>query len=309
MRFTLRQLAIFQAVAEHLSFTRAAEALHLSQPAVSMQVRQLEDNVDLPLFEQLGRKIYLTEAGRELYDSSRQITERLRDLEEVLNSFKGVTAGSLRVSVATTANEFSARLLAAFGRQFHDIAISLDVTNRASLLHQLDANECDLVIMGQPPDGLDVVAQPFLDNPLVMIAPPGHPLVAETGVSLARLESEPFVLREEGSGTRGAMKRFFDTQGVTLNRRMELGSNEAIKQVVSAGLGLAVVSAHTVVQELETGRLVILDVAGFPVRREWYLVHRKGKRLSPVAEAFCGFVLEHAQTFRADCPGADNDRG
>ena len=299
MHFTLRQLIIFQAVADKLSFTRAAEALHLSQPAVSMQIRQLEDHVELPLFEQLGRKVYLTEAGRELNDYCRRITDQLRELEEVLNAFKGVTAGSLRVSVATTANEFSARMLAGFGQQHPGSVLSLDVTNRATLIHQLNANECDLVIMGRPPDGLDVVAHPFLKNPLVVIASPSHPLAGNTDIALTRLAAEPFVLREPGSGTRGAMERVFAAQGVALNRRMELGSNEAIKQVVSAGLGLAVVSAHTVVQELETGRLVILQVEAFPILREWYLVYRRGKRLSPVAQAFCEFVLQNAETFRA----------
>lgn len=299
MHFTLRQLVIFQAVAENLSFTRAAETLHLSQPAVSMQIRQLEDQVELPLFEQLGRKVYLTEAGRELYDYSRRITDQLRELEEVLNALKGVTAGSLRVSVATTANEFSARMLAGFGQQHPGSALSLDVTNRAMLIHQLNANECDLVIMGRPPDGLDVVARPFLENPLVVIAAPTHPLAGNTEIALTQLASEPFVLREPGSGTRGAMERVFAAQGIAINRRMELGNNEAVKQVVSAGLGLAVVSAHTVVQELETGRLVILQAEDFPILREWYLVHRRGKRLSPVAQAFCEFVLKNAETFRA----------
>jgi DNA-binding transcriptional LysR family regulator len=299
MHFTLRQLVIFQAVADNLSFTRAAEALHLSQPAVSMQIRQLESHVELPLFEQLGRKVFLTEAGRELYGYSRRITDQLRELEEVLNALKGVTAGSLRVSVATTANEFSARMLAGFGQQNPGSAISLDVTNRATLIHQLNANECDLVIMGRPPDGLDVIAQPFLENPLVVVASPTHPLAGSTKIPLTQLASESFVLREPGSGTRGAMERVFEAHGITLNRRMELGNNEAVKQVVSAGLGLAVVSAHTVVQELETGRLVILKVEAFPILREWYLVHRRGKRLSPVAQAFCEFVLQNAETFRA----------
>jgi DNA-binding transcriptional LysR family regulator len=297
MHFTFRQLTIFQAVAEHLSFTRAAETLHLTQPAVSMQVRQLEQNIDLPLFEQLGRKIYLTEAGEALYESSRGISARLADLEEVLGALKGITRGRLRVSVATTANEFGARMIAEFSRRWQGVSVSLNVTNRQQLLHELDANERDLVIMGQPPDGLEVVAEPFMLNPLVIVAAVHHPLVGESDIALARLADEPMVVREEGSGTRSAMQRFFALEGVPLNARLELGGNEALKQVVAAGLGVGLVSVHTISQELETGRLAILDVRGTPIDRYWYLVHRKGKRLSPVAQTFRAFVLEHAENF------------
>lgn len=297
MHFTLRQLTIFRAVAEQLSFTRAAELLHLSQPAVSMQVRQLEENLGLPLFEHVGRRVYLTEAGQELHHYSRQVSERIQEMEEVLSALKGISGGRLRVSVATTANEFAARMLAAFARLYEGVSVSLDVTNRATLLQQLDANERDLVVMGKPPEALDMVAEPFLENPLVIIASPSHPLAAETELPLQRLEGERFVVREEGSGTREAMRRTFEAEGVTVNYGMEFGSNEALKQVVSAGLGLGLVSAHTITQELETSRLCVLDVLGMPIIRHWYLVHRRGKRLSPVAKAFREFVLERAREF------------
>ncbi len=304
MHFTLRQLAIFEAVAEHLSFTRAAESLHLTQPAVSMQIRQLENNLELPLFEQLGRKIYLTEAGAELYRYSLGISRRLSELQEVLNAFKGVTRGRLRVSVATTANEFGARMIGEFSRRQQGVAISLDVTNRQQLLRHLESNERDLVIMGQPPRGLDVVAEAFMINPLVVIASPDHPLSGQSNIEPALLQQEPFVVREQGSGTRDAMERFFESQQLTLNARLELGGNEALKQVVAAGLGLAIVSEHTIGQELVTGRLTILDVLGMPIVRHWYLVHRKGKRLSPVAQAFRAFVLEEAEQFAGFVSGA-----
>jgi len=297
MHFTLRQLTIFRAVAEQLSFTRAAETLHLTQPAVSMQIRQLEENLGLPLFEHLGRRVYRTEAGHELYQYSREIAERLQELEAVLSALKGVSGGRLKVSVATTANEFAARMLAAFARHYEGVSISLDVTNRATLLQQLDANERDAVIMGKPPEALDVIAEPFLENPLVVIAAPSHPLAGARHVSARQLEDERFVVREEGSGTRDAMCRFFEAEGVKLSFGMELGSNEALKQVVAAGLGLGLVSLHTISQELETGRLSVLDLRGMPVIRHWYLVHRRGKRLSPVAQAFRQFVLEHAREF------------
>jgi DNA-binding transcriptional LysR family regulator len=297
MHFTLRQLTIFRAVAEQLSFTRAAELLHLTQPAVSMQVRQLEANLELPLFEHLGRRVFLTEAGRELYQYSRQIDERLQEMEEVLSALKGMRGGRLRVSVATTPNEFTARMLAAFAQLHEGVSISLDVTNRANLLQHLEANECDVVIMGMPPEGLDAVAEAFLENPLVMIAAPTHPLAHLEVIAPGQLKNERLVVREEGSGTREAMRRFFADHGVEVKFSMEFGSNEALKQVVAAGLGLGLVSAHTIIQELETGRLTVLPVQDTPIVRHWYLLHRSGKRLSPVAQAFRSFVLENARDF------------
>ena len=297
MHVTLRQLAIFQAVAEQLSFTRAAEVLHLSQPAVSMQIRQLEENVGLPLFEQLGRKVYLTEAGEELNDYSKAISRQLQEAEEVLNALKGITAGRLRVAVASTANVFAARMLAAFARQHPGVSVSLDATNRERLLRQLDANEADLVIMGRPPEGLDVEADAFMDNPLVVIAAPDHPLVGEECVSMERLAQETFVVRERGSGTRTAMESFFSKHQVTLKTGMELGGNESLKQVVAAGLGLAMVSAHTIDLELEAGQLAVLDVEDLPLMRHWYIVQRRGKRLAPIAKAFRQFVLGEAERF------------
>lgn len=307
MHVTLRQLKVFEAVARHLSFTRAAEQLHLTQPAVSMQIKQLEGNLGLPLFEQLGKKVYLTEAGREMYHYSRRIQGELAEAEAVLEELKGVTRGSLAISVASTANYFAPRLLAAFSKRHERVTLSLDVTNRETLLRQLENNEKDLVIMGRPPEGMDLVAEAFMDNPLVVIAPPDHPLAQLTRVPLARLQQEIFVVREMGSGTRIAMERFFSEQGVTLTTGMEMSSNEAIKQAVGAGLGLGIVSVHTLELELETKRLAVLDVEAFPILRHWYVVHRRGKRLSPVAQAFKAFVLEAAERYwplHGPLPGA-----
>jgi len=297
MRVTLRQLKVFEAVARHLSFTRAAEQLHLTQPAVSMQIKQLEGNLGLPLFEQLGKKVYLTEAGREMYHYSRRIQGELAEAGAVLEELKGVTRGRLAISVASTANYFAPRLLAAFSKRHERVTFSLDVTNRETLLRQLESNEKDLVIMGRPPEGMDLVAEAFMDNPLVVIAPVGHPLAREKQIPLTRLQKETFVVRESGSGTRIAMERFFSEQGVTLITGMEMSSNEAIKQAVGAGLGLGIVSVHTLELELETKRLAVLDVEAFPILRHWYVVHRKGKRLSPVAQAFKAFVLEEAERY------------
>jgi DNA-binding transcriptional LysR family regulator len=306
MHLTLRQLEVFAAVARHASFSRAADELHLTQPAVSMQIKQLEGNLGLPLFEQLGKKIFLTEAGREMYDCSRRVAQILNETDDVLQDMKGIKRGRLEISVATTANHFATRLLAGFSKRFDGLAVSLDVTNRQTLLQQLQKIERDLVIMGQPPDESDLVAEPFLENPLVVIAPPEHPLTQQKRISITRLSKDPFVVREPGSGTRGAAERFFAEAGEDFPMGMEMSSNGAIKHAVEAGLGLAVVSIHTVELELEARRLAILDVKGFPINRYWYLVQSKGKRLSPAAQAFRQFVLAEAETFVSlpDFPGA-----
>jgi len=297
MHLTLRQLTVFEAVARHLNYTRAADEMYLSQPAVSMQIRQLEEAVGLPLFERLGRKIHLTEAGRELYHYAQLIGRQLKEAEEVLEALKGLHKGRLAISVASTANYFATRLLAAFKQEFAGVAISLDVTNRRTLLRQLEHNEVDLAIMGRPPEDADLVAEPFMDNPLVVIAPAGHPLADQREIPMARLADELFVVRERGSGTRIAMEKSFSEQGRSLRTGMEMTSNEAIKQAVEAGLGLGIVSLHTLELELATGRLIVLDVEGFPILRQWHVVHRREKRLSPIATAFRDFVFREAPRF------------
>ena len=297
MHITLRQIEVFNAVVRHLNYTRAAEELHLSQPAVSMQIRQLEDNIGLPLFEQLGKQMFMTDAGREMNAYGRSIEDTLDEADKVFEAIKGLGQGELSISVATTASHFATRLLAAFSKLHEGITISLDVTNRETLQRQLDHNERDLVIMGQPPEGLEVDADAFMENPLVMIAPADHPLVGCEKIPLEQLSKESFVVREAGSGTRSAIKRFFDQHGVAFNMGIEMTSNEAIKQAVEAGLGLGIVSVHTLELELETKRLAILDVEDFPIQRYWYILQRKGKRLSPVAKAFKAFVLEEASKF------------
>jgi DNA-binding transcriptional LysR family regulator len=294
MHPTLRQLKVFDAVARHLNYTRAAEVLHLTQPAVSMQVKQLEESLGVALFEQLGKRIHLTEAGQEVLGYARTITQQLDELEAVLDGLKGVSGGRLRIAVATTANYVIPTLLGGFSRRYPDVTVALDVTNRESLLRQLAENTVDLVIMGRPPAELDVEAEPFMDNPLVVVAPPGHPLAGKKKIPLARLQEETFLVRESGSGTRMAMERFFNERGMRLKTGMEVGSNEAIKQSVQAGLGLGLLSRATIEQELTLKRLVILDVADLPIMRHWYVVHRQGKRLSAAAGAFRRFMLEEA---------------
>ncbi len=283
-------------MARHLNYTRAAEELHLTQPAVSMQVKQLEESLGIFLFEQLGKRIHLTEAGTEVLTYARTVNQQLEELEGVLNRLKGLSGGRLRISVATTANYFIPTLLGRFSQRFPDVTVTLDITNRETLLRSLTENTTDLVIMGQPPVEADVEAEPFMDNPLVVVAPLDHPLAKKKAIPLARLQEETFLVRESGSGTRIAMERFFSERGMKLKTGMEVGSNEAIKQSVQAGLGLGLLSRVTIEQELALKRLAELDVADFPIMRHWYVVHRRGKRLSAAAETFKLFMLTEAGT-------------
>lgn len=292
LHLTLRQLRVFEAVANHLSYSRAAEALHLTQPAVSMQIKRLEESAGMPLFEQLGKKIYLTEAGKEFWQYCRNILDQLSEAENVLAEMKGVDRGKLTISVATTASHFATQLLAEFCRRYSKVSVSLNVTNRETLLSHLAQNEMDMVIMGKPPEGLDLEATSFMENPLVIIAAINHPLANTPNIPLQRLQQETFLVREQGSGTRIAMERFFTEQGIRLTTGTEMSTNEAIKQAVQAGMGLGILSLHTVALELEAKRLTVLDVRSFPIMRDWYVVHRKGKRLTATAQIFKEFLLD-----------------
>ena len=291
MNVTFRQLEVFEVVARLLSYTKASKELHLSQPAVSMQIKQLEENTGLPLLEQVGRKTYLTEAGKEMYHYCRTIARQLDEAGEVLEQLKGLKSGRLEITVATTANAFATRMLSKFNKEHEGSTVSLDVTNRERLLRQLADNDKDIAIMGRPPEDADLVTEPFAENPLVVIAAPDHPLAEIQPIPLYMLQDQTFVVREQGSGTRTAMQRFFEEHNMSITSSMEMNENEAIKQAVQAGMGLGVVSIHTIELELETKRLVILDVEDFPIMRHWYLVHRKEKRLSPITQAFKDFVL------------------
>jgi len=299
LRLTLRQLDILEAVARCGSFSRASAELHLTQPAVSMQVKQLESALGLPLFEHMGKRIQLTAAGEETLQAARAIHRELLNLEHSLASLQGLQGGSLMISAASTASYFTARLMALFRERHPEVRVSLNVVNRETLLKHLADNSIDLALMGQPPEGHDLSAQPFMDNPLVVIAAPNHPLASERNISLARLVEEPYVGREPGSGTRTAVEKVFAEAGLVLTAAMEMNKNEAIKQAVEAGLGLGVVSLHTVQSELAAHSLITLDVQGFPLHRQWYLVHRQGKRPSPAARAFEQFILSEAERVAA----------
>jgi DNA-binding transcriptional LysR family regulator len=295
-RLTLRQFRVFEAVARHLSFSRAAEELHLSQPAVSMQVKGIETILGLPLTEQLGKKIFLTEAGREVLHASQAITARLDDLQANLAQLRGMDSGRLNLAATSTANAVATDILARFRGKHGGVSIHLDVSNRAAVLGLLAANRTDLAIMGQVPENLELEAIRFMDNPLVAIAPPDHPLARRKKVTLEELAAESFLVREAGSGTRGAMERFFAAKGLEIRSSMEMSSNNVIKQAVQAGLGLGILSLQTLEMELALKRLAVLNVAGFPIMRHWYIVHRADKRLSPAAQAFKAFVLQAPHT-------------
>lgn len=291
MHITLRHLRIFEAVALHGSISRAAVDLHLTQPAVSMQMKQLEEQIGVPLLEQVGRRLRLTDAGETLRVHARDIVERMAVLNASMEQFGGLERGLLRLAVVSTANYFLPALIAAFNARHPGVRISLQVGNRSFVLSALADSSTDLAITGQPPDQAEVVAQAFKDNPLVVIAAPGHALAGQSRVSMARLAEEVLVMREPGSGTRAAAERQFAAQGLTVRPGCEFGTNEAVKQAVRAGLGVAVVSAQTIELELQTGCLTVLPVEGFPIVRQWFLVHRAQRRLSAAALTFRDMLL------------------
>ena len=289
--FTFRQLMLLEAVARNSSFTRASEEMFLTQPAVSTQIKQLEQEVGMPLFEHLGKKIFLTAAGREMVEFSRTIAQQFTDIRTVLEEMQGVQRGHLDIAVTSTAKYFAPYLLAAFCKQHSGITVNLNVTNRETILRQLTDNIPDMAIMGSPPEGMPLVAHSFMSNPLVVIAPPDHPLTQSGRIPLRRLLEESFIVREKGSGTRNAIERFLEQRGLSMTTTMEMSRNEAIKHAVMAGLGLGIVSLHTLEMEFKLSRLVVLNVEGFPILKDWYIVHREGKRFSTAAEAFKAFVL------------------
>jgi DNA-binding transcriptional LysR family regulator len=260
-----------------------------------MQVKKLTDAVGLPLFEQVGKRIYLTGVGKELAAICREIFETFSRFDMVVADMKGLKRGRLRLAAVTTAEYFAPRLLGPFCQRYPGIDVSLEFTNRERMIERLTENLDDLYIFGQPPEDIDVTFRPFLENPLVVLAPREHPLVGKKLIPLKRLGEEPFLMREPGSGTRKAVQRLFDEHGLSLQVRMELGSNEAIKQAIIGGLGVSVLSRHTLVLEVATGQLAILDVEGFPIQRYWYAAYPMGKQLSVVARTFFTYLQEEAK--------------
>jgi LysR family transcriptional regulator, low CO2-responsive transcriptional regulator len=288
---TLRQLRVFESVARHMSFSRAAEELHLTQPAVSAQVKELAAHAGLPLFEKVGRRIFLTPAGSELLGCARSVTAVLRDTDEALAQLKGVRGGQLNVAVISAGDYFFPRVLAEFTRRYPGVTLNLTVHNREGLLRHLNENLTDLAVMVRPPERQDIVAASFAPHPYVIVAPPGHRLARARYIPRSALAAERFVTRERGSDTWNSMQEVFGRQLNDLNVAMEIRSTETIKQAVIAGMGISFLSAHTIGLELRTGLLTVLRVEDFPAMLDWYLVHHASKRLPPVAQAFKIFLL------------------
>lgn len=294
---TLHQLKVFEATARHGSFTRAAEELFITQPTVSSQIKQLTKAIGLPLFEQIGKRLYLTEAGQELLRTCQDIFERLDNFEMKVADLKGTKQGQLRLGVITTAKYFIPRILGSFCQQYPGIDVSLKVTNHQQIQRRMLDNEDDLYIVSNPPEGLDLETQPFLDNPLVVIALKSHPLAGKRNIPIESLEGEPFIMREQGSGTRYAVQNLFAKHKVSVHVRLELGSNEAIKQAIAGGLGISVLSQHTLISEGLDSELTVLDVEHFPIKRRWYVAYLGGKQLSVITKAFLAYLLEESPKF------------
>ena len=288
---TLRQLKVVEAVARLLSFSRAAEELHLTQPAVSTQVKKLEEHAGNALFEQFGKKIYLTPAGTELLQISRAIIQQFEAAENAMSQYSGVSGGKLNVGVISAGDYFFPHLLVEFASRHRGVTLNFTVHNRAELLAHITENLTDLAVMVRPPTDLDTINQPFAPHPYVIVAAANHPLVGEKQIAMSTLLREPFVVRERGSDTWHSMEEGFGSALEQLNIAMEIRSTETIKQAVLAGMGISFLSAHTVSQEVQTGSLRVLDVPGFPLMLHWYVVQRRSKRLPPVAQAFKDFLL------------------
>jgi DNA-binding transcriptional LysR family regulator len=296
---SLRQLQVFGAIARLKSFTKAADELYLTQPTVSTQIKRLTDVIGLPLFEQIGRQVHLTDTGRELETAVKEVFGVLDRFEMKVADIKGLKQGYLRLCVITTAKYFAPEVLGRFCQRYAGVDVSLKVTNRDSVIERLIGNKDDLYILGQNPDrDIDLVTRPFAPNPLYVIANRDHPLARERQIPLERLAEEYFIMREPGSGIRDYVLKTFNEAGLRPRVRMELGSNEAIKHAIYGQLGISILSLHTLIQETAHSQLTILDVQGFPLERQWSVAYAKGKELSVVANAFLTFLDEETPQLR-----------
>ena len=294
MHLTLQQLRLFESVSRLGSYTRAADELCITQPAVSIQIKRLEEQVGLPLFEQVGKKTFPTAAGKTMYAACLDIISRVDDLKISIEELKGTVKGTLQMSVVSTAKYFLPKLLGVFLQQYPDVEPKLKFTNRARVIERLMNNDDDFVIMGQIPKDEKLEAYPFLNNILGIVAHNDHPLANKKNITIKELAKQRFLIREIGSGTRYIFDQLLKKHGVEIEPYMELGSSEAIKQAVMAGLGIAVLSLHSVQLERDVNKLTVLDVEGFPLKRRWYAVHLKGRKLSLVARTFLDFILEES---------------
>lgn len=291
MNITFRQLRLFLALAETGSVSRAAHECHVTQPTASMQLKEISDSVGVPLYEVISRRVHLTDAGRDLARTARSIADDWAAFEQRIDALKGLTRGKLRVAVVSTAKYFVPRLLGTFCARYPEIDISLEVLNRDGVVQRLRDNLDDLYIMSMPPADIDLEDQVFMPNPLVVIAASSHPLAARRKMDLKDLSSLRFILRERGSGTRMAIDAHFKRLGFKPDLRLELGSNEAIKEAVAGDLGVSVVSSHALHGQAAEQGVSVLNVKGFPIASHWHVVRQKGKQLSPIAKVFLDHLL------------------
>ncbi|QWD89452.1 LysR family transcriptional regulator [Polynucleobacter sp. MWH-CaK5] len=292
--YTIKQIQTFIEVAKEKSISKAAENLFVTQPAISMQIKQLEDAFGLPLLEPIGRNIQLTSAGLEFLERAQAAISELKDLEAVMASHLNLGQGHISLGIVSTTKYFVPMLLVEFRKMLPGIKVTLKIDNRESILAMLARNEVDLVIMGRVPKEMDCIATPFATNPMAIVSGPTHPLSRRKQAKFSDLANQEFVVREIGSGTRQAMERMFQQHGVQLKIAMEMPSNETIKQAVMAGMGLSFLSLRTVRHELASGHIVLLDIMGLPHIGHWYITHRAQKKLPPAALAFKEFVIEQA---------------
>jgi LysR family transcriptional regulator, low CO2-responsive transcriptional regulator len=292
---TLPQLRVFEASARLGNFSLAALELHMAQPTASVQIKKLTETIGLPLFEQVGRRVYLTDAGRRLYAGCHEVFRALSTIEETLNGLRSMENGHLRLAVCSTGKYFAPRMLGAFIQRYPGVEASLEIHNRKALMERLANNEDDLYVFASPLERDDVVTQALLPNPLVVFARDDHPLAKARQISFERIAAEPFLMREPGSGTRLIAATLFERRGIAPKISMELNDDEAIKEAILAGLGVAIMSRFTLGLEPEASRLICLDVDGFPLENHWYFAYPVGKQLSATARAFTDFARLEAK--------------
>lgn len=295
MDITFRQLRLFLALADTLSVSRAARQCHVTQPTASMQLKEITESVGVPLYEVISRRVHLTDAGRDLARTARSIADDWAAFGQRIDATRGLTRGQLRVAVVSTAKYFVPRLLGSFCTKYPEIDISLEVLNRDGVVQRLRDNQDDLYIMSMPPTDIDLEDQVFMPNPLVVIAASVHALAARRKLPLAELGTQRFILRERGSGTRMAIDAHFKRLRFRPDLRLELGSNEAIKEAVAGGLGVSVISSHALHGQAAEHGVSVLDVAGFPIESVWHVVRRKGKQLTPIAQVFQEHLLAQSE--------------
>lgn len=299
-RLTFRQLQVFLAVYDQQGFSKAGELLGLTQPAVSSQVKQLEDALGQPLFEYVGRKLYNTPMADELAHCVETIFNELRQLQTKLADNSGQIAGELYIAGVNTAQYVTPYILKGFLAQYPRVKVTVRVVNRAEAIQSLQDNIDDLIIMGMVPDNRPLASLPFLDNELIPILPANHPLLKQQKVSPQEFFNSDLLIRESGSGSRLALELHTQQHRLQLKPFMRLGSNDAVKHAVLAGLGVAVLPKLSVLSELKLGTLATLDLEGFPLRRSWCVVYPKGKHPTPAMKAFIEYVQQNIKYFNKD---------